>query len=78
MPTVEQKIFEAYQNRTSLLLDPNEVEALMRDDAICCRITNAACHEAGIEEAGADCISRNLKRPESWRQFRKRLREGSK
>lgn len=51
---VEQKLYEAFRARRGVRLTAQDVEDLLvLDDAMQTRILNAACMEAGREEAGA-------------------------
>lgn len=75
MKSVEQKLYEAYRNGKAVQLSAFEVvELIGRDDAIRTRITNAACGEAGISEAGEDAVGRAEL---TWHQFKKLLKEGT-
>lgn len=70
--TVEQKLYEAYRLCKPVRLTANDVLNLLHlDDAMRARITNAACREAGVAEAGEDRIN-----GESWEQFVESLRDG--
>jgi len=72
MKSVEQRLYEAYRDGVGVRLSAVEVDALVTDDAIATRITNAAAVEAGVEQPGADCIPQ---RPHMiWSQFGRSLR----
>jgi hypothetical protein len=51
--SLEQRLYEAIAGRRGIRLSADEVEALVADDAIQCRIANTACAEGGIPEVGA-------------------------
>lgn len=70
--SLERRLFEAWQNCRGVILYAEDVRALIFDDAIATRITNAACEEAGVEESGMDC----LRRGETWKEFVERVKGG--
>lgn len=70
-PSLEQLLFEAYQQRKGLLLSAEHVDALLFDDAIGTRITNKAAAEADLDEPGGDCV--RSRTGETWEQFKRRL-----
>jgi hypothetical protein len=67
--SLEQRIYEAYHKNRGMHLTAEDVESLVSDDAVATRITNAACTEADLLEAGSDCIRSH----ESWEEFKERL-----
>jgi hypothetical protein len=77
-PSVEQRLFEAYQQNRGTRLTPEDVESLcVLDDAIRTRITNQACVEAGMEEPGVDGMI-GIDKIKSWAGFKKKLKKGSR
>lgn len=68
--SVECKLWEAFRFRTGASLTAREVAQLMLDDAVGCRISNAAALEAGGEEPGADCVAQYI-RCRTWEEFGK-------
>lgn len=72
--TVEQELFEAWQENRGCRLSRKQVDALMTlDDAIRTRITNQAMIEAGLDKAGVG--GDEVFPGETWSQLKKRLRE---
>jgi len=73
--SVEQKLFEAFQNGRGVRLSAEEVWALVcPDDAIGTRLSNAAADEAGIDMddwPGADAVPRGESMPMTWAQFKR-------
>jgi hypothetical protein len=69
-----RRLFSAYQHGHKLQLQVEDIEQLMKDDAIRSRISNAAAREAGAPEPGSDCIPQ----PSSmrWGDFVKFFRSG--
>lgn len=73
MKSVEQKLFEAFQNHRGVNLTEAEVTTLiLADDAIRTRISNVASKEAGLGELEGDCINMGCK---TWEEFKKHLRD---
>jgi len=70
--SIEQKLFHAYQHGYQVTLTAADVVALVGDDAIATRITNAAAVEAKLDEPGADSVG--MPKRETWAAFKKRLR----
>jgi hypothetical protein len=70
--SVEQKLYESYTRNEQCRLSRGDVEDLLgNDDAIKRRITDAACREAGVEEAGCDETYYWVRHGEdSWEQFK--------
>lgn len=75
LPSVERRLFEAYTHGHAIRLSIEDVDALIRDDAVACRITNAACADAGIDELGADEVTKAVD-GETWQEFQRRLKKG--
>ena len=70
--SVEQKLFEAFQDCSGVRLTAEDVDALINDLEIDKRISNRACDELGIGYVDAAAIAYG----ETWRQFQERLLKG--
>lgn len=68
--SLEQRLYEAWRTFRGITLSADDVTALCRDDTIRTRITNAACHEAGVDEIGRDC----LRYHETWAELVERMK----
>ena len=72
--SLEQRLFEAFKMYQKVTLDWDDVASLVRDDAVACRITNAAAIEENVDQPGEDMIGRHRK-GETWGQFKNRVRD---
>ena len=67
--SIEQRLFEAAHDGLGLRLSCEDVQRLLRDDAIETRIANQACLEAGLEECGMGGGVRHMATQMTWAQF---------
>lgn len=70
--TLEQRIFESWTHGKGLLLSCEDVELLIGDDAIACRITNEACQQVAVEEIGVDLVT--CCKVKTWKKFKELVR----
>lgn len=69
--SVEEKLFTAYQKNRGVRLTAEDVEALLVDEAIGSRISNAAAIECDMPQPGADCVRQT---GDTWEQFKAGLK----
>lgn len=62
-----KRLYEAFQCGRGVHLTAQDVLEICQDDAVRTMLTNTACQEGGVEEAGADCI--RVSGPKSWSGF---------
>jgi len=75
---VEEKLYDAFMSGRGVRLTAEDVSALVGpDDAILCRLENAACIEAGIIES--ECaMDTGASAPKTWNALVKKLRKGNR
>lgn len=75
MPPIEQRLYSAWCRGSGVHLSPEEVVALLADDAIATRVTDQALQEAGLPPEGMDGLGASPE--ESWKAFVEKLRSRS-
>lgn len=70
--SVEQKLYEAFRNKTRVVLEFHDVVSLMRDDAVATRVANTAAAEVDVETLGLPGQVNSLSFAEShtWKQLK--------
>lgn len=76
MKPLEQRLYEAFHRGRGLRLSADDVDALMRDDAVGTVVTHEAAAQAGLSETESGvCASMVGVGRETWRQFVRRFTE---